>query len=149
MREELLTIPLPLIPADGSIDIDPGPEYGSLVSDLVSEIRSAFEVFDVPVWPSSEMVEPRDKYDIEETLGLLGVKSGDKAELFRTAMSVSNLPYKVAKFPIHVGQASDEPAGRITPEMRPGFSYLMQRLDGRTTTSLEELVAIGEEWKSQ
>ena len=149
MREELLTIPLPLVPADGSIDLDPGPEYGSLVSDLVHEIRSVFEIFDVPVWPSSQMVEPRDKYDIEETLGFLGMRSGDDADLLRTFMTLSNEPYKVAKFPIHVGQASDQASDRITPEMRPGFKYLMQRLDGRTTTTLEELVAIGEEWKSQ
>jgi len=149
VREELLTIPLPLVPADGSIDIDPGPQYASLVSELVSEIRSAFELLDVPVWPSSQMVEPRDKYDVEETLRLLGMKSGDNADLLKTFMTLSNEPYKVAKFPIHVGQESDQSSQRITPEMRPGFKYLMQRLDGRTTTSLEELVAIGEEWKAQ
>ncbi|WP_028969382.1 hypothetical protein [Sphingomonas sp. URHD0057] len=144
-----MTIPLPLVPADGSIDIDPGPRYASLVSDLVSEIRSVFELFDVPVWPSSQMVEPRDKYDVQETLGLLGMKPGNDADLLRTFMTLSNEPHKVAKFPIHVGQESDESSERITPDMRPGFQYLMQRLDGRTTTSLEELVAIGEEWKAQ
>jgi hypothetical protein len=149
VREELLRIPLPLIPADGSIDIDPGSQYGSLVSDLVSEIRGAFEVFDVPVWPSSEMVEPREKYDVEETLGFLGTKTGDDADLLRTFMTLSNQPYKVAKFPIHVGQESDQSSERITPEMRPGFAFLMRRLDGRATTTLEELVAIGEEWKAQ
>ena len=149
MREELLTIPLPLVPAEGAFDIDPGPQYGSLVSELVGEIRSAFEVFDVPVWPSSEMAEPRNKYDVEETLGLLGMKSGDDADLLRTFMTLSNEPYKVAKFPIHVGQESDQSSERITPEMRPGFAFLIRRLDGRTTTSLEELVAIGEEWKAQ
>jgi hypothetical protein len=120
-----------------------------LVSDLLREIRIVFEVFDVPVWPASEMVEPRDKFEIEETLGLLGVKSGDDADLMRTAMSAMNLPHKVAKFPIHVGQVSDGPVGRITPDQRPGFAFLMQRLEGRTTTTLQELVAIGEEWKAQ
>jgi hypothetical protein len=149
MREELLTIPLPLVLADGSIDIDPGPQYGSLVSDLLHEIRSVFELFDVPVWPSSEMVEPRDKYDIEEMLSLLGAKPGDDADLLRTFMTLSNEPHKEARFPIHVGQESDQSSERITPEMRPGFKYLMQRLDGRSTTSLEELVAIGEEWKAR
>ena len=149
MREELLTIPLPLVPADGSIDIDPGPQYGSLVSDLLHEIRSIFELFDVPVWPSSEMVEPRDKYDIEEMLSLLGTKPGDDADMLRTFMTLSNEPHKEARFPIHVGQESDQSSERITPEMRPGFKYLMQRLDGRSTTSLEELVAIGEEWKAR
>jgi hypothetical protein len=149
MREELLTIPLPLVPADGSIDIAPGPEYGSLVSDLVHEIRSVFEIFGVPVWPSSEMVEPRDNYDIEETLGHLGMKSGDDADLLRTFMTLSNQPHKVAKFPIHVGQESDQSSERITPEMRPGFAFLMQELDGRTTTTLEELVAIASKWKNQ
>ena len=148
MREELLTIPLPLVPADGSFDIDPGPQYGSLVSDLVHEIRAVFEAFDVPVWPSSEMVEPRDTYDVEETLRHLGMKSGDDADLLRTFMSLSNEPHKEARFPIHVGRASDSPE-RITPEMRPGFEYLMRRLDGRTTTSLEELLAIAEEWKAR
>lgn len=147
MREELLTIPLPLIPAEGSIDIDPGPAYGSLVSELVQEVRSIFQVFDVPVWPSSEMVEPRDKFEIDETLGLLGMKSGDDADLLRTVMSAMNLPHKEARFPIHVGQESDG-AERITPEMRPGFKYLMRRLNGRTTTTLEELVAIAKEWKA-
>jgi hypothetical protein len=148
VREELLTIPLPLIPSDGSIDIDPGPAYGSLVSDLVVEIRAVFAMFDVPVWPSSEMVEPRDKYDVEETLRLLGMSSGEDADLARTFMAFSNQPHKEARFPIHVGQESDQ-SERITPETRPGFEYLMQRLDGRTTTSLEELVAIGEEWKAR
>ena len=149
MREELLTIPLPLIPADGSFDIDPGPQYGSLVSDLVHEIRAVFEVFDVPVWPSSEMVEPRDKYDVEETLRLLGMSSGDDADLSRAFMTFSNQPHKEARFPIHIGRESDQSLERITPEMRPGFGFLMRRLDGRTTTSLEELVAIGEEWKAR
>jgi len=149
MREELLTIPLPLVPADGSIDIDPGPQYGSLVSELLHEIRSVFELFDVPVWPSSEMVEPRDKYDIEEMLSLLGTKPGDDADMLRTFMTLSNEPHKEARFPIHVGQESDQSSERITPQMRPGFKYLMQRLDGRSTTSLEELVAIGEEWKAR
>jgi len=149
VREELLTIPLPLLPADGSIDIDPGPQFGSLVSELVREIRSVFEVFDVPVWPSSQTVEPRDKYDVDDTLGLLGMRSGDDADLLKTFMTLSNEPLKVAKFPIHVGQESDQSFERITPEMRPGFKFLMRRLNGRTTTSLEELVAIGEEWKAR
>jgi len=149
VRDELLTIPLPLIPADGSIDIDPGPRYGSLVSDLLHEIRIVFEVFEVPVWPANEMVEPRDKFEIEETLGLLGVKSGEDADLLRTVMSAMNLPHKVAKFPIHVGQASDDPGGRITPDQRPGFAFLMAQLDGRTTTTLQELAAIAEAWKAQ
>jgi hypothetical protein len=148
VREELLTIPLPLIPADGSIDIDPGPAYGSSVSDLVHEIRAVFAMFDVPVWPSSEMVEPRDQYDVEETLRLLGMSPGEDADLARTFMTFSNQPHKEARFPIHVGQESDE-SERITPEMRPGFEYLMQRLDGRTTTSLEELVAIGADWEAR
>jgi hypothetical protein len=149
VREELLTIPLPLVPAEGSFDIDPGAEYGSLVSELVREIRSVFEIFDVPIWPSSEMVEARDKYDIAETLGHLGMKPGDDADLLRTFMTLGNQPYKVAKFPIHVGQESDQSSERITPEMRPGFAFLMQRLDGRTTTTLQELVAIAEEWKAR
>ena len=149
MREELLTIPLPLIRADGSVDIDPGPQYGSLVSELAGEIRTVFELFDVPVWPSSEMVEPRDKYDIEETLGLLGTKSSDDADLLRTFMSISNEPYKVVKFPIHVGQESDQSFERITPDLRPGFAFLMQQLDGRTTTTLEELRAIAAKWKNK
>jgi len=116
MREELLTIPLPLVPADGSIDIDPGPQYGSLVSELLHEIRSVFELFDVPVWPSSEMVEPRDKYDIEEMLSLLGTKPGDDADMLRTFMTLSNEPHKEARFPIHVGQESDQSSERITPK---------------------------------
>jgi len=149
MRQELLTIPLPLIPAHGSIDIDPGPQYGSLVNELVKEVRGLFEVFDVPVWPSSEMVEPTDKYDVDETLGLLGTKPGAEADLLRNFMTLSNQPHKVAKFPIHVGQASAEAVERITPEMRPGFAFLMQQLDGRTTTTLEELGAIASKWKSR
>jgi hypothetical protein len=148
MREHLLSIPLNITPAEGAIDIDPGLEYGPLISEFVEELRALFGVFDVPVWPNSEMVEPRDKYDIEETLGHLGMKSGDDADLLRTFMSISNQPYKVAKFPIHVGQASDAPE-RITPEMRPGFAFLMQQLDGRTTTTLEELVAIASKWKNR
>jgi hypothetical protein len=71
MRDVLRAIPLRLIPADGSVDIDPGPEHGPLVSELVTEIRSVFEVFDVPVWPSSEMVEPGDKYDVEKPWAFL------------------------------------------------------------------------------
>ena len=148
MREELLVIPLPLVPAEGSFDIDPGPAYGSLVSELVREIRTIFETFDVPVWPSSEMVQPREKYDSEEILGLLGLKSGDDADLLRTFMTLSNEPHKEARFPIQIGKASDDPE-RITPEMRPGFKYLMERLQGHTTTSLEELVAIADDWKAQ
>ena len=73
MREELLTIPLPLRPAEGSIDIDPGPEYATIVGELLREIRSVFEIIDVPVSPSSEMVEPQEKYDAEETLRHLGM----------------------------------------------------------------------------
>lgn len=149
MREELLTIPLPLIPADGSVDIDPGPQYGSLVSELVGEIRTVFETFDVPVWPSSEMVEPRVKCDIDEMVGLLGTKSGDDGDLVRTFMSISNEPYKVAKFPIHVGQEPDQSFERITPDMSPGFAFLMQQLDGRRTTTLEELRAKPAKWKNK
>jgi hypothetical protein len=147
VREDLLTIPLPLVAVEGSFNIDPGPAYGSLVSELVREIRTVFETFDVPVWPSSQSVEPRDKHDVEGTLGLLGLKSGDDADLLRTFMVLSNEPHKEARFPIHIGKASDD-SERITPEMRPGFRYLMERLEGRTTTSLKELVAIAEEWKA-
>ena len=148
MREDLLTIPLQLIASGGSIDLDPGPAYGSLVSDLLREIRSVFARFDVPVWPSSEMVEPRDKYDVEGTLGLLGSESGDDADVLRSFMALSNEPHREARFPLHIGQESDE-SERITPAMRPGFEYLMQRLAGRTTTSLEELVTIAEEWEAR
>jgi hypothetical protein len=148
VREELRTIPLSLVPAEGSFDVDPGPGYGSLVSELVREIRTVFEAFDVPVWPSSEMVEPRDKYGVAETLGLLGLKSGDDADLLRSAMTLSNQPHREARFPIHIGKASDD-SERVTPDMRPGFKYLVERLQGRTTTSLEELLAIADDWKVQ